>query len=154
MLSCHLSPFIPTSIWCCYYLCCQLRGRTTLNSHSAFVTFIQTSKAHQRCNSLTLNRLCKRVFRSYLKPFEPLCIASGWPWKFCSWFSCAHCYAVKNLCLHSDAQSRDQVLRKAWKNLAHSMHTNACMCCKVLNLCSLQLVHLTVGWLACHFLLQ
>lgn len=34
----------------------------------------------------------------------------------------------------------------------HSMHSNACMCCKVLHFCSLKLVHLTVGRQACHFL--
>lgn len=85
-----------------------------------------------RIFSFSVNRVWFQVIRSsdiqsseavqmflgdYLKHFEPRSAASGWPCKFCTRFSRVHCYAVRDLCSHWDAQSWGQVLGKAWKNL-------------------------------------
>lgn len=56
--------------------------------------------------------------RDNLKHFEAHGTASGWPCEFCSRFSCAHCYAARDLFLHRDPQSWDQALgKKAWKSM-------------------------------------
>lgn len=90
--------------------------------------------------------LCKRAFRNDFKHFNPPRTASGWPCKFGSSL-CSNRAVLAQRCSGLSPGPRESLE----KSVAHSMHTNAWMCCKVLHLCSLQLVRLTVGCVACHF---
>lgn len=40
----HMSPFLQTSIWLCYYLNCQLKGGTPMPPLSVFIHFIQNGE--------------------------------------------------------------------------------------------------------------